>query len=343
MSSAGSVTFAASVPTASREGIQRLLADVAQHYHQALAGDARAARYLASRGISQASIDRFGVGYAGAQRRNLVHVLPRHLDVDVVASGLLAIRDDDQPGTRVDRFSDRIMFPIRDLQGKVVGFGGRRLNDHRVECPKYLNSPETPVFDKGSTLYGLYEAQDAIRARGLVVAMEGYLDVISCAQAGFEAAVGTLGTACTDAHLAQLFAITDHVVFCFDGDAAGRKAAARALQAALPWTSRERTVSFIFLDPEHDPDSLIREHGLQAFEAAVAHAVSAIEFAIEQACADGELDIVEGRARAAHFGGKFWWIAGADHIADSLLRYFASLLAFPPAVLRDLWTTANAR
>jgi len=325
------------------DGVLRVLRDASEHFQWALATNNRAKRYLAARGLAQASIERFGLGYAGAQRRNLSPLLPRHADVDVVASGLLVRVDGDAPGTRFDRFRDRITFPIRDLAGDVIAFGGRRLNDRRVDMPKYLNSPETALFDKGSTLYGLYEAQDAIRARDLVVVMEGYLDVISCAQAGCEACVSTLGTACSPAHLEQLFALTSRVVFCFDGDAAGRRAAERALQVALPWTSRDRTVTFVFLDPKHDPDSLVREHGLQALEAAVAHAMSALEFAIELARAGCDMCVAEDRARAAHFAGRYWAIAGADDLAHSLLRYFAGLLRITPAEMHDLWSNTHLR
>ena len=159
-------------------------------------------------------------------------------------------------GKRYDRFRDRIMFPIRSVQGAVIGFGGRVLD--RGE-PKYLNSPETPVFSKGRELYGLFEARTAIRQRGYALVVEGYMDVVALAQAGFENAVATLGTACTAEHVQKLVRFTDAVVFSFDGDAAGRRAAGRALEACLPHAADTRTFRFLFLPVEHDPDSFVRE------------------------------------------------------------------------------------
>ena len=150
------------------------------------------------------------------------------------------------------------MFPIRSVQGDVIGFGGRVLD--RGE-PKYLNSPETPVFSKGRELYGLFEGRAAMRQRGYALVVEGYMDVVALAQSGFGNAVATLGTACTADHVQKLFRFTDSVVFSFDGDAAGRRAARRALEASLPHASDTRTIRFLFLPPEHDPDSYVREHG----------------------------------------------------------------------------------
>ena len=168
-------------------------------------------------------------------------------------------------GKRYDRFRDRIMFPIRSVQGAVIGFGGRVLD--RGE-PKYLNSPETPVFSKGRELYGLFEARTAIRQRGYALVVEGYMDVVALAQSGFGNAVATLGTACTAEHVQKLVRFTDAVVFSFDGDAAGRRAAGRALEASLPHASDTRSFRFLFLPPEHDPDSFVRELGAAAFEQA---------------------------------------------------------------------------
>ena len=171
---------------------------------------------------------------------------------------------------RYDRFRDRIMFPIRSVQGETIGFGGRVLD--RGE-PKYLNSPETPLFVKGRELYGLFESRAGMRARGYALVVEGYMDVVALAQSGFDNAVATLGTACTEEHVRKLFRFTDSVVFSFDGDAAGQRAATRALEAALPHATDLRTIRFLFLPPEHDPDSFVRAEGAAAFERFVAQAV----------------------------------------------------------------------
>ena len=330
---------------ASIDAVLRLQARAARHYAIALASDARAQAYLADREISPATAERFGLGFARPTWRDLHGILGAFEDVDVLASGLLVTRDGDRPGTRYDRFRDRLMFPIRNLGGTVVAFGGRRLEDgpdaQGHEAPKYLNSPETCVFAKGTMLYGLYEAREAIAASGFALVVEGYVDVVATAQAGLQHVVGTLGTACTQEHLAVLFSLTSRVVFCFDGDAAGRRAAARALQIALPWISRDRSVAFVFLPDDHDPDSFVRAHGLHAIEAAIAHAASPFDLVLNLAQADCDLAVIEDRARAAHFAGSCWAKVPGGELADSLLRYFASLLSFSLGELEALWTRAH--
>ncbi len=185
----------------------------------------------------------------------LASVFPEYDDPQLHESGLVIVGEDDK---RYDRFRDRIMFPIRDVKGLCIGFGGRVLGD---EKPKYLNSPETPLFHKGRELYGLFEARDALRSMGYALVTEGYMDVVALAQLGFPNAVATLGTACTADHVQKLFRFTDSVVFSFDGDGAGRGAAHKALEAALPYASDTRSIKFLFLPAEHDPDSFIRAHG----------------------------------------------------------------------------------
>ena len=197
-------------------------------------------------------------------------MFPDYDDPLLVESGLVITasraRKTQGEAKRYDRFRDRIMFPIRNVKGECIGFGGRVLGD---EKPKYLNSPETPVFSKGRELYGLFEARNALREHGYVLVTEGYMDVVALAQLGFANAVATLGTACTADHVQKLFRFTDSVVFSFDGDGAGRRAARKALDAALPFATDVRTVKFLFLPAEHDPDSYIREHGQEGFAAYV--------------------------------------------------------------------------
>ena len=187
---------------------------------------------------------------------------------------MVIVQGDEGPEQkRYDRFRERIMFPIRSVKGEVIGFGGRVLDGGE---PKYLNSPETPIFVKGRELYGLFEARTALRSKGYALVVEGYMDVVALAQNGFGNAVATLGTACTAEHVQKLFRFTDAVVFSFDGDAAGRRAAGRALEAALPHATDLRSVRFLFLPPEHDPDSFVRELGPAAFDEQVAKARAAV-------------------------------------------------------------------
>ena len=187
-------------------------------------------------------------------------MFPEYDDAALEAAGLVISGDG---GKRYDRFRDRIMFPILDCRGRVIGFGGRVLGAGE---PKYLNSPETPVFEKGRELYGLYQARNAIRDAGKVVVVEGYMDVVALAQHGVDYAVATLGTATTPVHVQKLFRLTDNVVFCFDGDNAGRKAAWRALENTLPVLADGKNALFLFLPDGEDPDDFVRQHGKAAFE-----------------------------------------------------------------------------
>ncbi|WP_298012187.1 DNA primase [uncultured Aquabacterium sp.] len=274
-----------------------VLARAAQHWKQELKKSPRAVQYLKGRGLTGEIAARFALGYAPERWQGLASAFPKYDDPLLVESGLV-ITPEPQPGEtegkRYDRFRDRIMFPIRNPQGQVIGFGGRVLDKGE---PKYLNSPETPVFVKGRELYGLFEARAALRNKGYAIVTEGYMDVVALAQWGFGNAVATLGTACTAEHAQKLFRFTDHVVFSFDGDAAGRRAAGRALEAALPYATDTRRISFLFLPAEHDPDSYIREHGPEAFEACVKQAVPLSRQVLEHAAIDCDLDSAEGRAR----------------------------------------------
>ena len=256
--------------------LSEVLARAAEGYKRQLKASDRAIAYLKGRGLSGEIAARFGLGYAAEGWRGLASVFPSYDDPLLEESGLVIAHTEDtgengaesaKEGKRYDRFRDRIMFPIRSVQGAVIGFGGRVLD--RGE-PKYLNSPETAVFSKGRELYGLFEARAAIRQRGYALVVEGYMDVVALAQSGFGNAVATLGTACTAEHVQKLVRFSDAVVFSFDGDAAGRRAATRALEASLPHASDTRSFRFLFLPPEHDPDSFVRDLGAAAFEKAIA-------------------------------------------------------------------------
>lgn len=255
-----------------------------------------AVKYLQNRGLSGHIARDFGLGYAPPGWDNLLIKLgdneeDRQL---LVQSGLLVEREEDK--RLYDRFRHRIMFPILDTRGRTIGFGGRVLDDSK---PKYLNSPETPVFHKGRELYGLYQARQANRNLERLLVVEGYMDVIALAQYHIRNAVATLGTACGEDHLRLAFRHTSEVVFCFDGDNAGRTAAKRALQNSLPAMEDGRQVKFLFLPEGQDPDSLVRQVGAERFTELVERAIPLEEFLFE-AAADGiNVQTMEGRARLA--------------------------------------------
>jgi len=274
--------------------LTEVLAKAAAHWRHQLKGSERAIRYLKGRGLTGEIAARFGLGYAPEGWRGLASVFARYDDPLLVESGLVIVQGEGEEAKRYDRFRDRIMFPIRSVKGEVIGFGGRVLDGGE---PKYLNSPETPVFVKGQELYGLYEARKAIRQAGYALVVEGYMDVVALAQSGLANAVATLGTACTADHVAKLLRFTDGVVFSFDGDAAGRRAAERALEASLPHATDLRSIRFLFLPPEHDPDSYVRECGQVAFEQAVAQALPLSAMLLRTAQDGADLATPEGRAR----------------------------------------------
>lgn len=265
-------------------------------YRSQLRLNGRAKDYLKGRGMSGEIAARYGVGYAPDGWDGLRQAFPEYESQALVEAGLVIDRSDEPEahGKRYDRFRDRIMFPIRNHRGQVIGFGGRVLD--RGE-PKYLNSPETPLFQKGSELYGLFEARQAIRSAGYVLVTEGYMDVVALAQLGFPQAVATLGTACTAIHAQKLLRQTDHVVFSFDGDRAGRGAARRALDACLPYAADDKMITFLFLPAEHDPDSYIRTLGADAFQQEVVNAMPLSQFLLNQMVGDNDLTTAEGRAR----------------------------------------------
>jgi DNA primase len=299
----------------------------------------RAVDYLKGRGLSGEIAKRFGLGYAPEGWRGLASVFPNYDDPLLVESGLVITSVDEDSGEekRYDRFRDRIMFPIRNIKGECIGFGGRVLGD---EKPKYLNSPETPVFSKGRELYGLFEARSALRDQGYALVTEGYMDVVALAQLGFPNAVATLGTACTPEHVHKLFRFTDAVVFSFDGDAAGRRAARKALDGALPHATDVRSIKFLFLPAEHDPDSYIREFGQEAFARCVSEAVPLSRFLLEAAAEDCELGSVEGRAHMASNARPLWAQLPEGALKRQMLSEIAAQVKMPAAELAELWAVA---
>ncbi|MBK1613713.1 DNA primase, partial [Rubrivivax gelatinosus] len=309
-------------------------------YRGQLKTSPRAIGYLKARGLTGVVAARFGLGYAPPGWRTLAGVFPRYDDPLLEEAGLVRHREqaegeaEDGERGRYDWFRDRVMFPIRNVGGEVIGFGGRVLDDSK---PKYINSPETPLFSKGRELYGLFEARQALRERGFALVVEGYMDVVALAQHGFANAVATLGTACTAEHVQKLFRFTDAIVFSFDGDAAGRRAAARALEAALPHASDLRSVKFLFLPPEHDPDSYVRELGAEAFEQALAAAVPLSRQLVEQAAEDADLETAEGRARLAAQARPLWDALPEGSLKDQLLGEIAERARLPREDLARRW------
>ncbi|MEI8297286.1 MAG: DNA primase [Pseudomonadota bacterium] len=279
-----------------------LMAAADQHFRDALKDSDRGKDYLKGRGLVGETAARYHIGYAPA---GWDAVLKKFGATEagqqaLLAAGLIIERAPDQqrgagPGF-YDRFRDRIMFPIRDSRGRVVGFGGRILDQGE---PKYLNSPETPLFHKGRELYGLYETRQEMRKIERLLVVEGYMDVVRLAQAGIHYAVATLGTATTPEHLNRLFRVTGDVVFSFDGDKAGRQAAWRALETCLPFAKEGRQIKFLFLPEGHDPDTLVAAEGKEAFEARVAGAMPLSEYLVSHFAAETDLSSVDGRARLA--------------------------------------------
>ncbi len=275
------------------------------YYREQLKNAPRAIEYLKSRGLTGRIAARFGIGYAPDGWQNLESVFPDYGGKALKEAGLVV---DGEGGRRYDRFRDRIIFPILDQRGSVIAFGGRVLGEGETgegegkgsSGPKYLNSPETALFEKGRELYGLVQARSAIRTAGCVIVVEGYMDVVALAQHGIEYAVATLGTATSPMHVQKLLRQTDEVVFCFDGDAAGRKAAWHALEVSLPCLADNKTVRFLFLPTEHDPDSFVRNKGAGAFEKGLGEARPLSEFFLDELKARGDMRTLEGRARLVH-------------------------------------------
>ena len=280
-----------------KDSLYSILTEADQYFRQQLrinqaAGSA--VDYLKGRGLSGKIAAQFGIGYAPPGWDNLLKSSgtdPAKLKL-LDESGMVITKPEEKK--QYDRFRHRIMFPIRDQRGRTIGFGGRVLDD---STPKYLNSPETPVFHKGRELYGLYEARQALKEIPHLIMVEGYMDVIALAQYGIHNAVATLGTALTESHLQKLFRYTSELVFCFDGDNAGRRAAARSLDIALPEMKDGVSAKFLFLPDGEDPDSMVRKLGTQDFEQQVANAQPLSEFLFEQLSDGIDSSTADGKAR----------------------------------------------
>jgi DNA primase len=319
------------------EGFSRDLLDAmsaaARFYREQLKHSKNAIAYLKARGLTGETAARFAIGYAPAGWQNLDVALAGFMAgkrANLLTEAGLVIAED---GKRYDRFRERIMFPILDLKGRIVGFGGRILEQGE---PKYLNSPETPLFQKGHLLYNLYSARRAIRLAGKVIVVEGYMDVVALGQHGIDYAVATLGTATTPHHVQKLLRHTDNVVFCFDGDNAGRKAAWRAVEDSLAQLVDGKNISFLFLPEGEDPDSYVRRHGKEGFERLFEQALPLSVFLFKELSARADLRTSEGRAKLIQDAKPLLAKVVAPGFAILLLKRLAEISGFTQSELEDL-------
>jgi len=307
-----------------------LLQKASDYYRQCLKGSEAAIRYLKGRGLRGATAARYALGVSPDEWTALAAAFDNYDDPQLVEAGLVIANE----GKRYDRFRGRVMFPIRNRRGWVIGFGARSLDGSE---PKYLNSPETPLFHKGRELYGLFEAQEAIRRKRRVIVCEGYLDVIQLAQAGFEEAVAALGTAVTSHHVGELLRLSEHVVFAFDGDAAGRKAARRALEAALPVLADTRRIDFLLLPEGEDPDSLVKSHGAEAFATELDRALPLSRWFIRSLSEGKDLATAEGRAALLAESRPLVSSMPAGALRMQLLNELAEVARSAPAEVESLF------
>ncbi|MCF7521616.1 DNA primase [Neisseria sp. ZJ106] len=302
----------------------------AQFYAQQLPLHAAAHTYFQQRGLSAEVIAHYGLGYAPEGWQPLAKVFQPYPNTALVESGMVV----DNEGKYYDRFRHRVMFPIRNPRGQVIGFGGRVLDDSK---PKYLNSPDTPLFDKGKNLYGLYEGRSAIKEAGRILVVEGYMDVVALAQFGIGYGVASLGTSTTAEHVKILMRQADSIYFCFDGDSAGRKAAWRALENALPQLKDDKALHFLFLPEEHDPDSYIRAFGKDKFEDMLLSQSKPLSEYFWQHLSDGlNLHTQEGKAELVKTSSPLLAQITAPALGFLLKQKLSELVGIDPADLAQL-------
>ena len=326
------------------EALYALNARVATHFAAALAADARARAYVGKRGLDAQSVERFGLGYASPSWNEVLRRFgtTEAARRELAELGLVIEREGGQmrDGERhYDRFRDRLMFPIRDARGRTIGFGGRVIGEGE---PKYLNSPETPLFHKGRELYGLYEVRQSRAKLTRLLVVEGYIDVVRLHQAGVRYAVATLGTATTPEHLKRVFRIVNEVVFAFDGDRAGRAAAWRALGNALPEVREGREIRFLFLPEGHDPDTLVAAEGAAAFEQRIGDALPLSEYLVRELAAQADLAHADGRAHFAELARPLIARVAPGVYRELLIARIAEAIGLPAARLAQLWASGGA-
>jgi DNA primase len=330
------------------EPLYDLMARVSQFYSDSLLRDERAKAYALKRGLDRATLEKFGIGYSPNSWNEVLKRFGAH-DAErkaLAELGLIIERERGQvrEGERYyDRFRDRLMFPIRDVRGRIIAFGGRIIDQGE---PKYLNSPETLLFHKGRELYGLYETRRARSSLKRLLVVEGYMDAVRLHQSGLTYAVATLGTATTPEHLKRIFRLVSEVVFSFDGDRAGRAAAWRALQNALPEAREGREIRFLFLPDGHDPDTLVAEEGPEAFEKRLeTSTVPLSEYLIRELSEQVDLTSADGLARFAEAARPLYAKLPAGVFRELLLGRLARVIGLTPERLQELWSgggTASA-
>ena len=325
------------------EPLYDVMGRVARFYVETLARDQRAQAYLAKRGLDRETVEKFGIGYAPNSWNEVLRRFGGNEDsLRALADiGMVIERDRGQirDGDRhYDRFRDRIMFPIRDGRGRIIAFGGRILDQGE---PKYLNSPETVLFHKGRELYGLYEARRSRTNLKRLLIVEGYMDAVRLHQFGINYAVATLGTATTPEHFKRIFRIVSEVVFAFDGDRAGRAAAWRALQHALPEARQGREIRFLFLPDGHDPDSLVGEEGAEAFERRLDATLPLSEYLIRELSAQSDLTHADGRAHFSENARPLWSKLPEGVYRELMLARIAEVVGIGPQRLQELWSAGN--
>ena len=313
-----------------QQTLEETTAAAADFYAQQLKFNPAAKAYLDKRGLSAEVIAHYGLGYAPDGWQPLAQVFQPYPNTALVDTGMVI----DNEGRHYDRFRHRIMFPIRNPRGQVIGFGGRVLDDSK---PKYLNSPDTPLFDKGKNLYGLYEGRAAVKDAGRILVVEGYMDVVALAQFGVGYGVAALGTATTAEHVKILMRQADSIYFCFDGDSAGRKAAWRALENALPQLKDDKSLHFLFLPEEHDPDSYIRAYGKAQFEDALLNQSKPLsEYFWEHLSDDLNLNTQEGKAELVKTSSPLLAQITAPALAYLLKQRLSELVGIDPDNLARL-------
>ena len=331
-------------PRRAEDSLYDLTKEVARFYAECLTRDARARDYVARRGLTAETLERFQIGYAPNSWNELLRRFGAAESGRKALSdaGLIVERERGQvqgAERHYDRFRDRIMFPIRDARGRTIAFGGRIIDAGE---PKYLNSPETLLFHKGRELYALYETRRARTNLTRLLIVEGYMDAVRLHQAGIDYAVATLGTATTAEHLRRLFRLVPAIVFAFDGDRAGRQAAWRALQQALPEAREGREIRFLFLPDGQDPDSLVGQEGREAFEARLAGALPLSEYLVRELAQHSDLTNADGRARFAEAARPLFLKVPEGVFRELLLERLAEVVGLNPRRLGELWTPAAA-
>jgi DNA primase len=324
--------------------LYNVMTRVARFFEQNLADNERARNYVKARGIDAKTSETFALGYAPDSWDALLSRFgpDEERRREILQLGLIIERDRQGAGRAgfYDRFRDRLMFPIRDSRGRAMGFGGRIIDQGD---PKYLNSPETPLFHKGRELYGLYEARQARADFKRLMIVEGYMDVVRLHQAGITYAVATLGTATTQEHLNKIFRLTSEVVFCFDGDRAGRQAAWRALDNSVPLARDGRELKFMFLPEGHDPDSLVAKEGSDAFENRLNTALPLSEYLIQQLMAEVDLGHVDGRAKLKALAAPLFARMPEGIYREMLAERLAAQVGMPAATLKKSFAAGDAK